>query len=166
MVKNLPAMQETWVWSLGFKDPLEKGMTTHSSILAWSIPWTEGPGGLLSTGSQRVRHNWMIFTFTFQPRIWEVKYVESSHFERAMISLIGIDFYSGFWFWFFLSSLLVSFCNIVHKLTDFFYSPLTKKQNKAQQNKQKAKLLIKEFILSWNKYRTFLVLLVFIFFLT
>ena len=54
MVKNLPAMQETWVWSLGQKDPLEEGMATHSSILAWRIPWTEEPGGLQSTGLQRV----------------------------------------------------------------------------------------------------------------
>ena len=46
VVKNLPAMQETWVQSLGHEDPLEKGMATHSSILAWRIPWTEEPGGL------------------------------------------------------------------------------------------------------------------------
>ena len=46
MVKNLPAMHETWVQSLGWEDPLEEGMTTHSSILAWGIPWTEEPGGL------------------------------------------------------------------------------------------------------------------------
>ena len=46
MRKNLPAMQETWVPSLGWKDPLEKGMATHSSILAWRIPWIEEPGGL------------------------------------------------------------------------------------------------------------------------
>ena len=46
MVKNLPAMWDTWVWSLGYKDPLEKGMATHSSILAWRIPWTEEPGRL------------------------------------------------------------------------------------------------------------------------
>ena len=58
MVKNLPAIQETRVWSLGWEDPLEKGMTTHSSILAGKIPWTEEPGGLQSMGSQRVRHNW------------------------------------------------------------------------------------------------------------
>ena len=45
-VKNLPAMQETWVRSLGWKEPLEKGMVTHSSVLAWRIPWTEEPGGL------------------------------------------------------------------------------------------------------------------------
>ena len=54
MIKNLPAVQETWVRSLGWKDPLEKKMATHSSILAWRIPWTEEPGGLESTGSQRV----------------------------------------------------------------------------------------------------------------
>ena len=51
-VKYLPAMQETQVQSLGWKDPLEKGMATHSSILAWRIPWTEEPGGLQSMGSQ------------------------------------------------------------------------------------------------------------------
>ena len=49
-VKNLPAIQETWVWSLGWEDPLEKRMVTHSSILAWRIPWTEEPGGLQSMG--------------------------------------------------------------------------------------------------------------------
>ena len=51
-VKNLPAMQETWVQFLGWEDPLEKEMATHSSILAWRIPWTEEPGGLQSMGSQ------------------------------------------------------------------------------------------------------------------
>ena len=54
IVKNLPAMQETRVWSLGQEDPLEKGMATHSSILAWRIPWTEQAGGLQSMGSERV----------------------------------------------------------------------------------------------------------------
>ena len=60
-VKNLPAVQrteETQVWSLGQEDLLEKEMATHSSILAWRIPWTEGPGGLQSVESQRVRHDW------------------------------------------------------------------------------------------------------------
>ena len=52
MVKNPPAMQENWVHSLGWEDPLEKEMATHSSILAWRIPWTEEPGGLQSTGSK------------------------------------------------------------------------------------------------------------------
>ena len=60
MVKNLPAIQEpqeTQVQSLGLEDPLEEGMVTHSSILAWRIPWTEEPGGLQSMGSLRVRHD-------------------------------------------------------------------------------------------------------------
>ena len=56
-VKNLPAMQETWIQSLGWVDPPEEGMATHSSILACRIPWTEEPGGLQSMGSQRVGHN-------------------------------------------------------------------------------------------------------------
>ena len=57
MVKNLPAMRETWVPSLGWEDPLEEDMATHSSILTWRIPWTEESGRLQSTGSQRVRHS-------------------------------------------------------------------------------------------------------------
>ena len=56
-VKNLPLMQETQVRSLDQEDPLEKGMATNSSILAWRIPWTEEPGGLQSMGSHRVGHN-------------------------------------------------------------------------------------------------------------
>ena len=68
MAKNLPAMQETQVWSLGGEDPLEKRMATHSSILAWEMLWTEESGGLQSIGSQRVRHNWVTNTFTFQER--------------------------------------------------------------------------------------------------
>ena len=56
-VKNLPTMQETLVPSLGREDPLQKGMATHSSVLAWRIPWAEEPGGLQSIGSQQVRHN-------------------------------------------------------------------------------------------------------------
>ena len=56
-VKHLPAMQETWVRSLGQEDPLEKEMATHSRTLVWKIPWTEEPGRLQSTGSQRVRHD-------------------------------------------------------------------------------------------------------------
>ena len=57
-VKNPPVMQEMQVQPLGQEDPLEEGMTTHSSILAWRIPWTEEPGRLWSRGSQRVRYNW------------------------------------------------------------------------------------------------------------
>ena len=61
--------QEMWVWSLGQEDPLQKKMATHSSILAWKIPWTEKPGGLQSTGSQRVRHGWAA-RGSSQPRNW------------------------------------------------------------------------------------------------
>ena len=70
MVKNLPAMQETQVWSLGWEDPLQKGMATHSSILAWRIPWMEGPEGLSSMGSQGVGHNWATNTNTFLVAYW------------------------------------------------------------------------------------------------
>ena len=60
LVKSLPAVRDSWVWSLGHKDPLAKGKATHSSILDWRIPWT-----VQSMGSQRVRHDWAPFTFTF-----------------------------------------------------------------------------------------------------
>ena len=62
MVKNQPAIQETWVQSLGWENPLEKRMATHSSIFAWRIPWTEEPGGLQSMDSQRAGHNWVTNT--------------------------------------------------------------------------------------------------------
>ena len=71
-VKNLPRMQETQVCFLGLDDPLEKGMATHSSILAWRIPWTEEPGGLQFMGSQRVGHNWAANTFLeWDGQSWE-----------------------------------------------------------------------------------------------
>ena len=57
MVKSMPAMRETWVQSLGQEDPLEKEMATHSSVLAWRIPWTEEPSRLQSMGLQRVGHD-------------------------------------------------------------------------------------------------------------
>ena len=66
MVKNALAMQETQVQSLGQKDPLEKEIATHSSILAWRIPWTEEPGRLQSIGLQRVRPDRAANTFTFK----------------------------------------------------------------------------------------------------
>ena len=64
MVKNLSAVWETRVWSLGREDPLEKGMATHSSILTWRVPWTEKTGGLQSLDLQRVRNNWETDTFS------------------------------------------------------------------------------------------------------
>ena len=63
MVKNLPAMQETPVQSLGWEDPLEKGIAIHFNILVWRIPWTEEPGEIQSMGSQRVRHSWATNTY-------------------------------------------------------------------------------------------------------
>ena len=66
MVKNLPAMQETWVWFLGWDDPLEKGVANHFCILAQRIPWTKEPGGLQSMGSTRVGHDWVINTLNFE----------------------------------------------------------------------------------------------------
>ena len=70
MVKNLPAMFKTRVLSLGWKDPLEKRMVSHSSILAWRIPWTEELGRLQFMGSQRVRHDWATNTFTLSLCEW------------------------------------------------------------------------------------------------
>ena len=67
-VKSPPAVQETRVWSLGQEDPLNKEMATHSSILAWKIPWTEKPGRLQSMSSQRVRHDWAT-------SLYDLKYV-------------------------------------------------------------------------------------------
>ena len=67
-VENPPAMWETWVQSLGWKDPLEEGMVTHSSILAWRIPWAEELGGLQSMESQRVRHNWVSYALALAGR--------------------------------------------------------------------------------------------------
>ena len=80
MVKNLPLVRNTWVQSLGWEDPLEKGMATHSSILAWRIPWTEEPGRLPPMGSQKVGHDWVTNTFTLSALIgswtwrWGPKY--------------------------------------------------------------------------------------------
>ena len=68
LVKNLPAMLETWVQSLGWENPLENEMETHSSILAWRIPWTEEPDGLKFSGLERVRHGCETFTFSLTKR--------------------------------------------------------------------------------------------------
>ena len=75
MVKNLAASagdEEVQVWSLGWEVPLEEGMATHSSILAWRIPWTEGPGGLQSMGSQRVGHHWATNTIKSYRHMYEL----------------------------------------------------------------------------------------------
>ena len=84
--KESARMQETQVQSLGWEDPLEKGMATHSRFLAWRIPWTEEPGGLQSTGLQRVRHDWAtntthIHTHTHRSQscIWRVLWLVHAH---------------------------------------------------------------------------------------
>ena len=71
-VKNPPAMRETWVRSLGWEELLEEEMATHSSLLAWRIPWTEEPGRLQSMGLQRVGHNWETNTFTFTEKMLNI----------------------------------------------------------------------------------------------
>ena len=74
-VKWLPSMQETWVWSLGGEDPLEKEMATHSSILAWKTPWMEKPDGLQSMESQRVGHDWvtsLCLSEGIRERVWHI----------------------------------------------------------------------------------------------
>ena len=82
MVKKLPAMQETWVRSLGWEDALEKGMVTHSSILAWRIPWTEQPGTLYPIGSQRVGHDWV--TNTHSLTYFSYYYISSTSDHQAL----------------------------------------------------------------------------------
>ena len=85
MVRNLPEMQVTWILSLDREDPLGKEMATCSSILAWRIPWAEEPGGLQSTGSQRVGHSWATNIFTFNSFKWTAKLL--SHTYTCILSL-------------------------------------------------------------------------------
>ena len=96
-IKRLPAMQETWVWSLGREDPLEKEMATHSSIVAWRIPWTEEPGGLQSMGLQRLRHDWVTslilipalspsFLTSSQPLKFSLSFTSSRKFSQIPFS--------------------------------------------------------------------------------
>ena len=78
-VKNIPGMQETQVRSLGWKDTLDKGMATHSNSLAQEIPWTEEPGGIQSTGPQRVRHDWATNTFPIMGTLdWTVVFLSGN----------------------------------------------------------------------------------------
>ena len=93
MVECLPAMQETWVRSLGWEDPLEKEKATHSSILAWRIPWT-----IQSMESQRVGHNWVTFTFTF----------------FSLSSLLFMERSFGFWHQLHLRKFSVNLCRRVN----------------------------------------------------
>ena len=83
MVKNLPALQETWIQSRGQEDPLEKRMAIHSSILAWRIPGTEEPGWLRSMRSQRIGHNSETNTFTFTTYLLSTCYVPGSEQSKV-----------------------------------------------------------------------------------
>ena len=102
MIRNSPVMQETQVWCLGWEDPLEKEIATHSSSLTWRIPWTEGPGGLQSIGLQKVRHDWaiahtywtlFIFGFFLLQKVWgsnknsdtELKGLKTRHNQKRRI---------------------------------------------------------------------------------
>ena len=95
MVKCLPTMWETWVWSLGREDPLEKEMATHSSTLAWKIPWTEQCGRLQFMGSQRVGHDWAtsLSFFSFTPDTSNVHSKLSGHPEVAWLLARGAQYY-------------------------------------------------------------------------
>ena len=112
LVKNPPAMRETWVWSLGWEDPLEKGTATHSSILAWKIPWT-----VYCMGSQRVRHNWATFT---QFYMWSRKSLNGLQFsgpapspslQKACLLYCGLIGHKWVYFWAFypVSLIYISF---------------------------------------------------------
>ena len=87
MVKNLTAIQDTWVQSLGQEDPLEEGMATHSSVLAWGIPWTGEPGRLQYTRSQRIEHYWETNTFTFKPPLLHEIAIKGKILSGESISL-------------------------------------------------------------------------------
>ena len=115
LIKNPPTMRETWVWSLGWEDPLEKGKATHSSILAWRIPWTEKamephsstlawkipwmeePGRLQSLELRRVRHDWVtslsLFTFMHWRRKWQPTLVFLPGESQGRGSLVGCFFW-------------------------------------------------------------------------
>ena len=100
-LKRLPAMRETWVVSLGWENPLEKEMANHSTILAWRIPWMEEPGGLESTGSQRVGHDWatsLHFTSNLTPT-----FISGNHkFVFSVcgyISVLCMSSFVSFFFW-------------------------------------------------------------------
>ena len=100
-VKHLPIMRETRVWSLGWEDPLEKEMATHSSTLAWKIPWTEKPGRLQSMGLQRVGHDWATFLsfLSFHDLKWKWKFLSrvwlfETSWTRAFQAPLSMEFSS------------------------------------------------------------------------
>ena len=100
-VKNLPALQETWVWSLDQENPLEKGMATHSSIFAWRIPWTEEPGEATACGVSRVGHNWGTDSLTFKINCLCKSSDLETAFNPSVISFIAVNLLSQLWLSFF-----------------------------------------------------------------
>ena len=100
MVKNLPASQKAWIRSLGQEYLLEKGMATHSSILAWRIPWTEEPGRLWSVGLQRVGHEWEFFTFRDRDQhMYFLSFYSDEFFFLNFLSKKQEKFWFFFFFW-------------------------------------------------------------------
>ena len=115
LVKNLPAMQQTQVQFLGWENPMEKEMATHSSIFAWRIPWTEEPGRLQSMGSSRVRHDWETNTHTnwgMNPLLLREKLRVWVPSWRGPDTASGVyaEFGSTFLTWFNVESLLFASC--------------------------------------------------------
>ena len=103
IVTNLPAKQETQVWSLGRKDPLEKRIATHSSILAWRIPWTEEPAGLQSTGSKRVGHDWATkHEHTVSFKFGSLKIYLLWTFKMFLYLFLIVEYEANFSLWLFL----------------------------------------------------------------
>ena len=100
MVQNLPAIQETRVWSLGRKEPLEKGMTIHSTVLVWRIPCIEEPGGQQSIGSQKVGRDWATNTNTHRlqkyPQIWQFKQIDVYYLTASMGHRTVLQLYHKF----------------------------------------------------------------------
>ena len=124
LLKNLPAMQKTWVWSLGWEDPLGEGMATHSSILAWRIPWTEEPVGLQSMGSQRVRQDWEIKTgYAFNGTLHEVTSSKSENFSWIFL-IFHLYFYLFSWLEFGFPILPLIFPHCVYWFVLSFFSPI------------------------------------------
>ena len=128
MVKNLLAMQDTWVWSLGEEDPLEKGMATYSSIVAWRIPQTEEPGWLQSMGSRRVGHGWAINTFTSLSHTYISRknsytllpFEENQQCDACFSSKFSIYFFQCNWYLFIFSflSFLALYCVCILDLSN------------------------------------------------
>ena len=111
-LKHLPAMWETRVRPLGWEDPLEKEMATHSSILAWKIPWTEEPGGLYSMGWQRVGHDWVTSLHYFEHFMLKIAYL---HFVQSLFWVLS---------WFFICKVFL--CLLILPKSLFCFSVLGK----------------------------------------